>query len=327
MKPLNVALLFLVIVIPFIVVNELRQELADEKSKMQERYANDFQAAVDDAGAYLNRFEAQQSTTAIRYQREKQVTTDQDFINVFYDNLAMKFGIEGNEEEIQNLKLHMPAMVIFRYDGYVLVTLQDEANAQGNTELTPIIWPKRPYNYTLANGNVLTFTLDDQATVYDIRTNQFIKGSYQDLSLQTDLTPITDIGSFREVRQNSITEVVENDLSGAINRHLEMTKRMDLHIQLSLPRGLNENSIQDIGFMAFVQGYPLPNGEILNGYAFGDTAVKQRKPLVGTISPEGRYVAYGPGCLPQNAEVIETIYDPEEAVRKGYFIEDCFQLD
>lgn len=324
MRPLSVLLIFLMIIIPLTVSIDSRQDLADSNAKLHEQYTNDFQSAVDDAAAYLARFESQQVTTAIRYQREKQINLDVDMLNVFYANLALKFGIESNPVAIQNLKIHMPAMVMFRYNGYVLVTLEDAANSNGEKEINPVFWPIRPYTYTLQNGNILSFTLDDQATIYDTRANIFYEGSYDELKIQTDMSPLNDLAAFRQVRQSTITQLVEKDMSGAINRHMELVKGMDMNIQFTLPQGIDQQSIKDIGFMAFVQGYPLPNGQKFNAFAFGGGNVVQRKAYIGTIEADNRRVAYGEMCVPATATPIETIYDPEEAVRKGYFIQDCF---
>ncbi|WNS41063.1 hypothetical protein [Paenibacillus sp. MMS20-IR301] len=45
--------------------------------------------------------------------------------------------------------------------------------------------------------------------------------------------------------------------------------------------------------------------------------------LIGTRNAAGRRTAYGESCLPAGANVIESLFDPEEAARKGYFVEDC----
>jgi hypothetical protein len=313
-----------VVIIPFVFVHDSIQTYYDLKSEFHRYFAEQFQAAVDDAGAYLGRLEAQQITSGVRYHREKQLETDMDVLNVFFSNLALKFGIENNPIGIQTLKIHMPAMVLFRYNGYVLVTLDDSASSNGQHEFTPVFWPIRPYTYTLQNGNVIYFTLDDQATVYDKSANTFFQGNYEDLIVQTNLSPLDTLDKFREIRNNSIVQNVENDIGGAINRHLELVKRMDLNIQFSIPRGLAEQSIQDIGFMAFVQGYPLPNGELFDGFALGSGAVLQRKTYIGTITTTGQHVAYEKSCVPSSGiTVIENLFDPEEAVKKGYFIYEC----
>lgn len=104
---------------------------------------------------------------------------DQDVLSVFYSNLAMKFGLENNQSAINNLKIHIPALVMFGYNGYTLVTLDDTASYSGDKELTPVSWPERPYYYKLRNGNLLYFTLDDHARVYNTGSNEFYEGSMQ----------------------------------------------------------------------------------------------------------------------------------------------------
>jgi hypothetical protein len=322
-KPLSVVLVFLILVIPLVLMNDTREDLQIFNQDMYTRYSDDFQSAVDDAGDYLSRLEMQPTTTAVHYGRERQLQLDEDVLSVFYSNLAMKFGLENNQSEINNLKLHIPALVMFGYNGYTLVTLDDTASYSGNEELKPVSWPERPYYYKLRNGNLLYFTLDDNARVYDTSSNEFYEGGYTALTAETNLAPLTSIDLFREVRQSTITSLVEQDLATAINRHLELVKRMGLSVQFTLPRGLQEQSIQDVGIMAFIQGYPLPGGELLDAYSLGSGAVVRRKGLVGTRNYAGRHIAYGESCVPAGANVIESLFDPEEAARKGYFVEDC----
>lgn len=324
MRPLNFALIILLVMLIYALVNDANQDQADNHQHLQETYNSEFQAAVDDAGAYLGRFEAQQTTEAIRYQEDKRITFDADMLNVFYENLALKYGIEGNKGAIENLKLHMPGMVEVQYNGYVMITLDDTASAEGQSNLEPTFWPMKPYVYALKNGNLLYFTLDDQATIYDVNNNRYLQGDYTSLITQTDLSPLTTIDLFREARQSTIVSLIEKDLGGAINRHLALIKRMDLNIGFSIPKGLDQQSIQDVGFMAFIQGYPLPDGELFNGYAFGGGAVVKRKAYIGSIASTGQHIAYQEGCVPSNVEQIETLYDPEEAAKKGYYLRECF---
>lgn len=199
---------------------------------------------------------------------------------------------------MNNLKMHIPALVMFGYSGYTLVTLDDTASVDGKDELKPVSWPERPYYYKLRNGNLLYFTLDDNARVYDTGSNEFYEGDYTALTAETNLAPLTSLDLFREVRQSTITSLVEKDLATAINRHLELVKRMGLSVQFTLPRGLKDQSIQDVGIMAFIQGYPLPGGELLDAYSLGSGAVMRRKVLVGTRNSAGRHIAYGESCVP-----------------------------
>jgi hypothetical protein len=323
-KPLSVLLIFLILAVPLVIMNDTREDQRLYNLDTYKRYADDFQAAVDDAADYLSRLEMQPTTTAVHYGRERQLTLDDDVLNVFYSDLALKFGLENNQSELSNLKLHIPALVLFGYNGYTLITLDDSGNNRGTQELKPISWPIRPYSYKLANGNLLYYTLDDQARVYDRYSNVFYEGYYSELTTETDLRPLQSLDQFRDVRQSTITALVEDDLSAAINRHMELIKRMGLILQFTLPRGLNEQSIKDVGMMAFIQGYPLPGGELLDAYSLESGVTTRRKLLTGTRNYAGKPVAYEEGCVvPSDARIVESLFDPVEAVRKGYFIQSC----
>lgn len=300
-------------------MNDAKKDLEDLQRSMYLHYEDNFQSALDDTAVYLSRFEAHQTAYTVHYQQEKQILFDLDALNVFYNNLALKYGIENNEIAIQNLKLHIPAIVIYHYNGYFLVTLDDS-----DSNLKTIAEPIRPYWYKLKNGNIIYFKLDDQATVYDRSANVYYQGDYEQLSTITNLDPLTTIEGFREVRQTVITTLVEEDLSAAINQHMELVKRLGLSISFTLPKGLEQQSIKDIGMMAFIQGYPLPGGELLETYAYGAGSVISRKVIIGTKLSSGKYVAYGAQCMPTNGVTeIERFYDPVEAVSKGYYYEDC----
>ncbi|TVY07322.1 hypothetical protein [Paenibacillus cremeus] len=324
MRPLDLLALFLILAIAIVQLHDTQQDEIDAQNKTNRFYTDSFRSAVQDTGSYLARFESQQVTTSVRYSKEKQISFDKDMINVFLANLSMKFGIYGDPVKVQNLMLHIPAMSLIQYDGYVMVTIDDTASPDGNQYLTPVLWPKRPYTYKLPNGNILYFTHDDRATIYDCSSNTFLKGDYDELSLMSDLSPIDSKSMFYEVRQATITSTIEKDLTGAMNRHLELVKKLGLTIQMNLPRGIAENSIQNVGFLAFIQGYPMPDGEYLNLLSFGGGAIRQGNEYVGTWSSGGQYIAYGSGCVPSSGvTVMERLFDATEAVKKGYFIKEC----
>lgn len=68
-KPLSVVLIFLILIIPLVLMNDTRAELQLSNQEMYKRYSDDFQSAVDDAGGYLARLEKQPTTTAVHYGR------------------------------------------------------------------------------------------------------------------------------------------------------------------------------------------------------------------------------------------------------------------
>lgn len=322
MKPLSVLLFFLIIAIPLTFLHDAEQKLKNQQANVYKLYSNHFQAAVDDTAYYLSLLESQQNQSNIHYASAKKLDFGEEALSVFYHNLAMKLGIGNNEIELQNVMIHMPALVFLQYDGYVMITM--EVSAGGS--MKPVIWPIRPYSYKLSNGNIVYFTLDDHAVVYVKTTNRFVKGKHKELvdQLGMGMVGLTDEQQFQQIRQSTIADHLEKDLSGAVNRHIEMVKRMGLNIQFSLPRGLDEQAYQNVGLIAFMQGYPLPGGERLDAFSYGGGALVQRKALIGVYeSAVMQYAAYPEACAPAGFETLEVFYDPEEAAGKGYFIRDC----
>ncbi|WP_159887527.1 hypothetical protein [Paenibacillus puerhi] len=327
MRPLDLLLLFLILALPLVILHDLQQTVSNRSERMQQRYSDAFQAAVDDTAFYLTSFEAQQKKQSIQYNEAKQLEIDEETLEVFKRNLALKFGIDNNKVELNNLMLHIPAMVFLRYDGYVIITLEDTADG----DLEPAIWPVRPYTYMLPNGNVMYFTLEDELRMYvtpyyqNVTGSPFawVQGTYEELKIYMG-TAVPNKAVFEELRRQTIASHIETDLGGAINRHLELVKRMGLSLQFSLPRGLADAPLQHVGLMAILQGYPLPGGERLDAFSLGGGSIVRRKELVGTVGSNGLPEAVPRACLPSSAATTnEVFFDPVEAARKGYFIRAC----
>lgn len=326
MKPLDFANIFMILLLCVTSLNGLTKASQDTKDFVYGEFHTAFQEAVDDMGYYLSRLEAQQTQSGVRYSKERQLALDVDALNVFLDNLSMKFGIEGNATEVQNLLLHIPVMAFMKYDGYVLITLEDTSDPT-NDEIAPVFWPKKPYTYTTELGYVLYLTLDDKLTLYDPNTNQYIKGSYEELRHVRDLSPIRDFNHFEEVRLSTIAKKLEVDLQDSMNRHISLMTNLGLSVDLYIPEGIDDQEFSGIGFLAFIQGYPLPGGQILSSVAFGGGTVEERDTYIGVIRSDGRHMAYPEKCglPPGTYTVIETLRNDLEAARKGYFIEHCFR--
>lgn len=324
MKPLDVAVFALIMLLSMALISDLVVDWEKDKRNTQYSYEEVFKAAVDDTGAYMSQLEAQQTESGIRYSKEKELNIDLEIINTFFGNLAMKLGVEGNPNAIQDLMLHVPAMAFVRYDGYNVVTLSHEYNSKGSSELYPTIHPLRPYTYELPTGNIIYFTLDNNMKLYDPSTNQYFEGTYEEVKAVRDLSPLTSVTKFEEARKKAVAKSIEEGLAGAVNLHTELIKNIGLTVKFNLPSDPVGDSIDNLGFYAFLQGYPLPGGELLTSYAFGGGQVKKRNEYAGVIRSDGRHVAYDVRCgVPPGSVVIENLYSDEEAARKGYFVEDC----
>lgn len=324
MKLLNTALLVLILLFLTSFSNDFTSDEASARQALQREYSELFQAAVDDTSAYVSLLEAQQSTAGVRYSQEKQLSLDLESLNLFYSNLASKFGVEGKKDSMQDILLHIPGAAFIRYDGISLVTLSSKPNVKGNSTFEPTILPQKPFTYNLPSGDVLYFTLDDVVRYYDVNNNQFLEGKYEDIKMAKNLSPLTSKGKFEEQRKRTIAKTLQDNLSASVNNHLRLTKDLALNVEFNLPSDPDGDSVDDIGFYAFMQGYPLPGGEVLTTFSFSGGQVRQSREYSGVIRTDGRHVAYETSCgIPVNSTLVETMYSDEEAARKGYFVEDC----
>lgn len=322
MKPHDVASFCLIILLSLAFLSDTMYFSSQVEKSTQEIYSDSFKSAVDDMGAYMSELEAQQIGSGVRYSKEKELNMDLEIVNMFYANLALKLGVEGDPRALQDLMLHIPAMAFVRYDGYNIITLT--SSAKSKNDLEPVILPLRPFTYTLPSGNVVHFTLDSNLKLYDPTTNQFLEGTYDELKAARDLSPMTTKEKFEETRKRAIANALEEGLGGAVNRHMQLVKNIGLSVEFTLPSDPVGDSVDNLGFYAFMQGYPLPGGELLTSYSFGGGQVQKRTEYAGVIRSDGRHVAYDVRCgVPSGSVVIETIYSAQEAAKKGYFIEDC----
>lgn len=322
MKPLDLVNFFLAALFLLMFSNSATSTQINMVQREQNEYSEKFKTAVDDVGYKMSALEAQQVTTGIRYSAEKNIAVDGELIKNFYEDLALNFGVEGDPYSVQDIMLHIPVIAMVRFDGYQMVTINDITTSSGVKEYRPTMGPLKPFTYQLPNGTILFFRLDDTLTLYDRNTNQYLQGTYDKLKVVRDLSPLTSKEKFEEARRTAITKAVENDMAGAVNKHIETTKGLNLAVEFTLPTGVDDLSIENTGFFAFMQGYPLPTGQMLTSYAFGGARVRVGSQYFGVIRLDGRHVAYPVGVtIPEGSAIIETLADDQEAAKKGYFVE------
>jgi hypothetical protein len=319
----KVSLVMILAMLFIVLSNKL---LVDQKADLtrinQTEYSEKFRQAVKDTSSYLRQLEGQQEVSSIRYYREKNLfVNESDLLRSYIEDLTVKFQVEGDPSGIQNILMHIPASVIIKYSGYQLVTMTDKLTSDGDHYFSPSIWPLKPYSYKLPNGLVLFFNLDNNLTLYDPSTNQYLRGNYEDLRVARDLSPLTSAEKFESQKKISIAKSIEKDLSKAVSEHSHMVKKIDLQVDFFLPRELDNLTVDNTGFLSFMQGYPLPGGSLLNTYSFSSGTVSVASKYLGVIRVDGRHMAYPEDePLPEGSTIIEILASEEEAASKGYHI-------
>ncbi|WP_075983089.1 hypothetical protein [Bacillus massilinigeriensis] len=124
---------------------------------------------------------------------------------------------------------------------------------------------------------------------------------------------------FEDVRRSTILSKIQEDIQFYINRHNTYSKKYGITYTFTLPILSKEdwdNTIDDIGMISFIQGYPLAGNETYNNFALGGSRISKVHQYFGTVINGTKYYFRDDADYSYSVEEIFTT--PKEAVKKGY---------
>jgi hypothetical protein len=165
----------------------------------------------------------------------------------------------------------------------------DEYQNNQNEAITDFVeMPFKPYVYQDGQGNMLSFTLDDYVIAYDQSQDIWDEGFREEIASSLNIPLLQDPVLFENVRRTTILNAIQNEAEYYVNRHNVYAKRYGVTYTFTLPALSKEdweNTIDDVGIVSFIQGYPLGGGNIYNNYALsGSRLIKSQKILTTTIN-------------------------------------------
>ena len=269
MKLTDLAVLFIIIIMPFILILRIKSEnlrYAAYKSEVINRYLD---TAVEDASESM----------LIRGKGNKIEISRERAVNTFFNSLFINFNTAGDERSKSILSAYIPVIVLIDYDGYSVMSMEEYTNSSGDMEQKMIWKPKKPYVYE-SNGFIYLFTLDQNVTVYSQAENRFYEGLPEDIRVKLPDAGVLDNDLFDDVRKRTIVESIRNDVNTAINKHNKYAARFGITYNFSPPSisdGDWHRNIEDVGFLAFFQGFPIGlNGQRYNSFALGAARVVRK---------------------------------------------------
>ncbi len=322
MKMINWAIVGVLILFPFYIVNQTETQMQRKTMITELRYDAALDAAVDDAARALimnvdpGREAQYDSLKRVRVNKEEAIDT-------FYRTLYMNFGIADDPVSQGVLNRYIPAVVIIGYDGFYVYAEEEFTNAEGETEMRSVWGPKKPYAYADARGNSLSLTLDDYVIAYEAGSQRWVEGFRSEIAEDTAIPLLRDPDKFEQVRRSTIVNAIQNELTYRINRHNEYAARAGISYTFTLPVISGEdwsNTIDDVGVMAFLQGIPVGQ-RFYNNYALGGSRVLKKPVIVGAVK-NGMKVYYRSSC-PFPYPVEETFSSEKAAAKKGYLPLRC----
>ncbi|MFD0619034.1 hypothetical protein ACFQZR_16335 [Paenibacillus sp. GCM10027629] len=321
MKITKLAIIFVLIAFPFTWLNRLHASEQSYNLRTETAYNLMLDTAVDDA-AYALHSKLKQSEQYSGYDSDKRYSLDvQLAVSTFFNTIFINMNAVEDQVIQETIKHYIPAVGVIGYDGFTLYT-EEEYQASGQSYYKYIMRPLKPYTHVDDKGNVLQFTLDDYVVVYNPSTKQWSRGYRQELEDRIDIPLLRDAPLFDSVRRQTIIEHIQNELAYAINKHNERARRNGISYTFTLPTIPDEewqNSINDVGVIAFIQGLPMGSG-VYNNYALGGSRILKASLYYGFTLNGIKYV-YPSKCTSVNPEKVFS--SQREAAAEGYILKRC----
>ncbi|WP_110932712.1 hypothetical protein [Paenibacillus bouchesdurhonensis] len=325
MKITDWAIIFVLLAAPVLWLLQLHTGDVREVHRLQVRYTTALHTAVQDAASALNLNELQyfeMGYSSVKYMRADK----EQALSAFIRTMSVNLGIEDDDLSLGSMMTYIPAIVILEYDGYSIYAVDESAENLSKTPEISHRWrPKKPYVYMDQLGNSVSFTLDDALTAYESSTGQWYRGKLDELQRITSIPLLQDTNTFEQVRRFTIVRSIEDELAGYMNRHNEYAARLGMNYIFTLPILGQEdwnNTLNDVGVLAFLQGIPVGD-RYYNNYAFGGGRIVQSAPLIGGVDDAtGLKYQYRDRCAHRYRG--EQIFARRrDAAAQGYFEAAC----
>lgn len=239
----------------------------------------------------------------------------------FYQSLYLNLNIEDDFSGQESIKNKIPIKLAVGYDGYYINSWQEIVEGKKIKE----IWhPKTPYLIFDEKNNLnISLTLDN--TVYISGKDKEEKEyKAEDLIGKIDNSLFNkDIENFNIVKKQIILNQIQKDLElySSINNQIAIKNGWGYTLKLPL---LDGRAINDISFIAFIQGKALNGVDLYNTYALGIARVVREKYIYGNEDNKTKVKYYhNEKC---NEKDYNTIFDSEkDAAREGYHPHGCIK--
>ncbi|RCX13012.1 hypothetical protein DFR58_11969 [Anaerobacterium chartisolvens] len=322
MKITNLAIVFVIIVIPFILISNLK--LWDMKAvSIKTLEINKLlDAACEDAASAL-----------IGRGEDGRITINKEqAVEAFFNSLYINFDVLDNSMLKRKIQGYVPVIAVIDYDGYYIFSQEIYTGALGFSEIKHVWKPKKMFSYS-EGTYVYSFTLDDYLTVYDVTDpdNRAYEGAYEDIRLLHAGSIIDTSESFDRVRRSTIVESIKDDINYYINLHNRIALKYGITYHFAPPLIQDEDwyrTIDDVGVIAFFQGIPIgTGGDVFNSFAVGGgRLVKHEGYYVESEATSLIQYYHRTGCvdLPYNngrvdKDKVDIYGSRKECAEKGYY--------
>jgi hypothetical protein len=323
MKITKLIIIFVLIMFPIFIANNINLEHNRQNLITEMRYNRAIDTAVQDAARALITNASQQKETNYEFKKKLRINKEAG-VQTFFNTMYMNFGVFNDPVGQGVIDSYVPVVVVVGYDGYYFYSKGPYTNATGQTEYKHVWSPKKPYAYADQYGNTLSFTLDDYVTVNRNSDQRWIEGFRGEIASTAGVPLLNSPDTFDQVRRITIVNAIQKDLEQFTNEYNNYTKKIGVAYTFTLPLISQEewdNTINDVGVLAFVQGMPM-GAKHYNNYALGGSRIVKTPQYNGIIANGQKYYYSRKSCTSAFAPT-EVFKSEKDAAKSGYIPLDC----
>lgn len=211
MKLTDLALIFIAIFLPVIIIVYVNTSFVVKSEKQEMYYKNLMNSAITDAVSSMKHIENEDEEIDYGYSGivDKKVSINANTaVTTFYSSLANNFNIANNELSLQRLKMYIPVIAIVDYDGiYIHSAETDEAG-----DISFVTKPKSYYTYsyvisrkTNSNTGNKEYKMVDVSTIDNILNETLASKHIYEVNFTMDdyivlnIYEITSMGTIGEI--------------------------------------------------------------------------------------------------------------------------------
>ncbi|MED3575059.1 hypothetical protein [Cytobacillus praedii] len=326
MKITDFSIMFIIIVLPLLIFSQWRSENTNTFAKLNHQYDGAMTVASHDAIDQLRTNAKPNQEAGYDSMKFNRVNPDPAF-QTFIHTLALNLGAEDKVTK-DLMARYVPVFAILDYDGALINVYQEFENVEGMKELKRVWLPKIPFSYHDKDGNIVSFTLDDYVTVYDVNLKEWVNGKREWIKDEVSIPLLQDADLFDRTRRDTIVNTFQNELAYYINEHNVYTNQLGITYKFTLPLIPQEdwyNTVDDISIFAFFQGFPYERGQgTYNQYALAGSRLFKAD-VIQAATVNGQRIFFNKSCgFPYP---VDEIYpNKKEAARARYKEKSCLNV-
>ncbi|NLE25623.1 MAG: hypothetical protein GX625_09830 [Clostridiaceae bacterium] len=279
MKLTSLAIIFVIIISPFIFISGQEADSAVQDQRLRDYYDNIIDNAIVDAAFILSN-----NGSGLSYATDVDITDAKALAaQTFLDSVYYSFNAKGNRSLMARVDACIPVLVFLENEGFSLYALDEYKNIYGQNEIRHIWFPQQHYiGEVLSDRFSIRYTLDNKVYVFDMTDQSIKEGEYSEFK---DMIPyFNDMQAFENLRISAIKNSVQEEIRAYMNYYNEWSSGRSISVKLEFPSIDDadwKRALTDEGIIVFAQGFPILSGKNYKHYALGGARVIRKAPITG----------------------------------------------